>query len=82
MAELMFACPNGGRPVSTGIEVPAAEFETLPNQRKLLQCPYCRMLHGWMTKDGWLNPTEAEIAEACRESDRPQVTKPGDVIEI
>ena len=82
MAEFMFACPNNGRPVASGIQFPAAQFETMPNQRKLIQCPYCRMLHGWMTADGWLNPTEAEIAEACQEPARPDVVKPSEVIEI
>ena len=82
MGELMFTCPNNRRPVATGIQVAAADFASRPHQRHMTQCPYCRMLHGWTTSEGWLNPTDAEIAEACKESDRFEVTKPADVIEI
>ncbi|CAN0373560.1 unnamed protein product, partial [Phaeothamnion confervicola] len=57
MAELMFACPNNGREVSTGIQVTAADFGKMPNQRKLSQCPHCKMVHGWMIRDAWLKAT-------------------------
>ncbi len=72
MAELMFACPNNGREVSTGIEVTPADFAQWQNQRKLTQCPYCKMVHGWMIKDAWLKATAAEIAQACEDTPAPQ----------
>lgn len=70
MAELMFACPNKGHAVPTGIQVSAATFDKMPAHRKLTQCPHCRMLHAWMTSEAWLKATDAEIAQASAESDK------------
>ena len=75
MAELMFACPNTNRTIASGITVPAADFANRPAQRILSQCPDCKMVHGWMSDEGWLKVTEAEIAEACKEPNGPKITK-------
>ena len=54
---VMVRCPTTGRELSTGIEMDAATFESLPEIRAQIECPVCRSDHNWSTREAWLgNP--------------------------
>jgi hypothetical protein len=81
MAELMFNCPNKGRPIATGISIPLGDVEKRANQRNMTQCPYCRMVHSWFTREGWIKATDAEILEASKELAGVQ-PQDGEIVEV
>ena len=41
MGILSFVCPSTGREVSTGIDIDAGSFTSLPTRLTQITCPYC-----------------------------------------
>lgn len=54
MKRVMIRCPETGRAVFTGIQLPQTNLhrEHLP-ERKAVGCPHCGDLHDWTEDDMW-----------------------------
>ena len=61
MPVLNIICPEKGRQFSTGVDVDSEKGSTLSNVRRLSQCPYCRVLHGWMPEDAFFDPKSTNL---------------------
>jgi hypothetical protein len=51
MGVLMVRCPNTTQEVSTGIEIEAESFATLPDKLVASQCPLCGFEPVWLKCD-------------------------------
>ena len=51
----MVECPETGKAIRTGVELPTLEaFDAVALDRRLVQCPHCRQWHHWGKHDVWL----------------------------
>jgi hypothetical protein len=54
---VLIKCPRTGRNISTGIRLTVAdELSKLSAARRFTQCPFCKVVHGWMPGDASLVP--------------------------
>jgi hypothetical protein len=51
MTILKIRCPETGREISTGIDVDAKSFVSLPDKLPLSNCPVCGLEHVWLKCD-------------------------------
>jgi hypothetical protein len=51
MTILKVRCPETGREISTGIDVDAESFASLPDKLPLSTCPVCGLAHVWLKCD-------------------------------
>jgi len=55
MPEIMIKCPETGKPVSTGIAMDKASFESTDmSDNTLGKCPACGKDHVWSKEDAFL----------------------------
>lgn len=60
---LMVRCPTTGCELSTGVEMDAATFATLPDIRAHIKCPACRRDHILSTRGAWLGNPAPSVPE-------------------
>jgi endogenous inhibitor of DNA gyrase (YacG/DUF329 family) len=51
MTFLNVRCPETGREISTGIDVDAERFASLPDKLPISKCPICGFDHVWLKCD-------------------------------
>jgi hypothetical protein len=51
MTVFKVGCPETGREISTGIEVDAESFASLPDKLPVSKCPVCGCDHVWLKCD-------------------------------
>ena len=61
MPLLNIICPKKGRPFATGMDVDPKKKKPLADVKRFSQCPYCRILHGWMPKDAFFDPKATNL---------------------
>lgn len=54
MARLMIDCPVTGKPVFTGIDMPAQALENATMIDNKVTCPHCRDTHVWQKEEAYL----------------------------
>ncbi len=54
MPRIMIKCPKNNKPVSTGMEKDADEFETFSSEGNSFDCPACGDMHSWEKNDAFL----------------------------
>jgi hypothetical protein len=54
MGALMIACPNTGRPISTGIETDEYSLKQIADVPSRTRCPFCGLDHTWWKREAWL----------------------------
>ena len=54
MGIIMFACPNTGKAISTGIKADRAKFNRTPVFIGHTKCSICRIDHEWFARDVWV----------------------------
>ena len=68
MPVLMIRCPNTGREVSTGLNLAADSFASLPDKLVTSSCPVCGSDHTWLKCDARF--VEGELPDPSELSDR------------
>ena len=64
MGILSFVCPSTGREVSTGIDIDAGSFTSLPTRLTQITCPYCNDHHTLSTIRSWLGTERSSVRTA------------------
>jgi endogenous inhibitor of DNA gyrase (YacG/DUF329 family) len=54
MARLMIRCPQTGKPVFTGMDMPPAAFDRATLESNTVRCPHCGEPHTWQKADAYL----------------------------
>jgi hypothetical protein len=79
MPVLMVRCPNTGRKMSTGLDLDADTFASLPDKLITSSCPACGVEHSWLKCDaryvGEKMPASAKLSTLLLKLDR--LTHPG-----
>jgi hypothetical protein len=58
---VIIQCPNTLKNVPTGIRLTTPnDLEKLSPVRRFTQCPYCKVVHGWLPADACLEPVPAQ----------------------
>ena len=68
MPLLMIRCPNTGREVSTGLNLAADSFASLPDKLVTSSCPVCGFYYTWLKCDARF--VEGELPDPSELSDR------------
>jgi hypothetical protein len=69
---VMIKCPNTGKGVRTGVELPdMASFQFVGLLPEEVACPHCPEIHTWSNKDAWM-----ERHGASRVHVRPAIANP------
>jgi hypothetical protein len=69
MPVLMIRCPNTGREVSTGLNLDAKSFASLPDKLVTTNCPMCGLDHTWLKCDARFVEGDMwapDVAKVCR----------------
>ena len=53
MATLMIKCPSTGQPISTGMDLDKASFDSSTFSNNGVGCPICRQTHIWNKSDAF-----------------------------
>jgi hypothetical protein len=69
MPALMVRCSNTGRKMSTGLDLDAATFASLPDKLITSSCPACGVEHGWLKCDA--RYVEAKMPASAKLSTLP-----------
>ncbi len=66
MAMVLIRCPNTNLPVTTGLFMDRASFEsaTFGDEDTRLRCPSCRQIHAWRKEEAYLVEENEPIAGA------------------
>ena len=54
MGTLLINCPVTGKPLSTGIGIDKASFESSNFSNNSVGCPHCGGMHTWSKGDAWV----------------------------
>jgi hypothetical protein len=64
MGFVMVKCPATGRVFSTGVEIEASRFRSMPVFFGRSHCPHCLIEHEWFARDAWVKEPADELKEA------------------
>lgn len=59
MATLYIICPETGKPVDTGVNIPKEDVKNLDRARNTVTCPHCGQTHTWDKTDVRFDTQEA-----------------------
>ena len=65
MSVLMVRCPETGQHISTGIEIDARNFASLPDKLPGLSCSLCGHDHVWLKCDAQLSEDRREATSGA-----------------
>ena len=54
MGIVMIRCPETRKPISTGVKIERAAFNSMPVFFSRTLCPVCKIQHEWFAKDAWV----------------------------
>jgi hypothetical protein len=64
MRTILIRCPKTGQAISTGKAAASASvFRSMPVFFGHTYCPYCRQMHEWFAKEGWVDDSEMPVVE-------------------